>query len=140
MTIILIIVLGVFIPILLMYLWQQAHPPFLSYHMDGTVTDEINYTQPLHREDGPALIIGRYRKEYWVRGEQHNLDGPAVVNYGIGGDEQYYVRNVEIKKKTFLKIRYCSRQQIAIYLVSPRKEIRELAEHRLKELYENYHT
>jgi len=135
MNILPIVILGTFIPILGAYVWTKFHPPpFLSYHIDGTITNEVEYNKPLHRLDGPALIIGRYREEYWVNGERHNLEGPAVINYGIGGDRQYYVRDIEIKEKTFLKGRYCDKQQLAIYLVSPRKEIRELAEHRLKEL------
>lgn len=134
--IVLIVVLGTLIPIFILYLWKKANPPFLAYHIDGTITDEVDYDKPLHRLNGPALIIGKYREEYWINGIQHNIDGPAVIGYGIGGIKEYYINGIKIREKTFQKVRYCTKQELATYLVSPRKEIRELAEHRLKELHE----
>ena len=58
-----------------------------------SVGDKFYYKDPgktiLHREDGPAYVTadGEY-KAWWLNGERHRLDGPAV-RYGVGTDQWY---------------------------------------------------
>lgn len=61
--------------------------------IDSSVGDKFYYKDPgktiLHREDGPAVeqINGQY-EAWWLNGERHRLDGPAV-RYDDGTDQWY---------------------------------------------------
>jgi len=43
-----------------------------------------------HREDGPAVEYSYGRKAYWVHGERHRDDGPALID-PVGEVEAYWV-------------------------------------------------
>ena len=63
---------------------------YIKKRVDGSTS---YYKDPgktiLHREDGPAYVTsdGEY-KAWWLNGERHRLDGPAV-RYGDGTDQWY---------------------------------------------------
>lgn len=42
----------------------------------------------LHREDGPAIIIREYFKEWWLEGKLHRVGGPAAIH---SDGEQYWL-------------------------------------------------
>ena len=50
----------------------------------------------LHREDGPAVIIGSIRQEWYRNGELHREDGPAVID---GNNYQVWYRNGELHRE-----------------------------------------
>jgi len=140
MDILSIILLSTIIPISLMYIVRKYRefrfPPYIAHYVDGTIADDVDYSKPLHRVDGPAVVIKKHREEYWINGIQHRWDGPAVISYGLGGVNQYFINGTQISRKMFHKVRYADRDQVAQYLISPRQEIRELAEYRAKEFYD----
>lgn len=141
MNILTIVLLGTSTPILLIYLIEKykqfRFPPCLAYYVDEEKSTELDYSRILHRENGPAVIIKRHREEYWINGIQHRWDGPAVINYGLGGVNQYFINGMQISSKMFNVVRYADEEDLAQFLVSTRLEIRQLAEYRMKEIYDN---
>ena len=58
-------------------------------HKDTWTDDDAHY----HCDDGPALIWydrhnDHVREEYWVHGEQHREDGPAIIEHHIDGSRK----------------------------------------------------
>jgi len=49
----------------------------------------IKGTKCLHREDGPALILEDGSKEWYINGQLHRVDGPAVVDKGVDYEAWY---------------------------------------------------
>jgi hypothetical protein len=75
---------------------------FHYYHEDETERREAWYLYeggPLHREDGPALIIDTHAGNevaYYLNGELHREDGPAYEYVGVDGTRvtKYYLHGV----------------------------------------------
>ena len=48
----------------------------------------------LHREDGPAVIYTDGHKEWYLHGNKHRENGPAVE--WIGGSKEWYIHGKKI--------------------------------------------
>jgi len=62
----------------------------------------------LHRENGPALIYdcvdkNKSNHQWWINGERHRLDGPAVFWHKINVCHYYVDGECFYNKKEFLK-------------------------------------
>jgi hypothetical protein len=50
---------------------------------DGTVRHYLHEGGPLHRAGGPAVEnLATGRREWWLNGDRHRVDGPAVERPG----------------------------------------------------------
>ena len=50
---------------------------------DGTVSHYLHEGGPLHRAGGPAVEnLATGRREWWLNGDRHRVDGPAVERPG----------------------------------------------------------
>jgi hypothetical protein len=45
----------------------------LAYHLPGNIT-------LFHNENGPAIWQPRGSMEWWINGNRHRSDGPAIIN------------------------------------------------------------
>jgi len=53
----------------------------------------------LHREDGPAVICKKGRKEWLQNDMLHRLDGPAIVH--DSGEEYYFIEDNPITDEEY---------------------------------------
>jgi hypothetical protein len=53
----------------------------------------------LHRTDGPAVEYSNGDKEYWINDLQHRIDGPAVEH--CDGYKEYWINGERLTKEQF---------------------------------------
>jgi hypothetical protein len=66
----------------------------------STPSGEKNYVihgDVLHREDGPAVVGYNGKKEWWVNGKRHRLDGPAVIK-DFGTYKEWWVDGEQVEE------------------------------------------
>ena len=64
------------------------------YFANGTKEFRDFFHKQLHRHNGPAGEYSNGALEYWICGERHRTDGPAVIY----GDKQYFFERGEFIK------------------------------------------
>jgi hypothetical protein len=91
------------------YIHKIGNPEFLPFDASGSmghkpfpgVKKEWNYPwgtkflyddkEEFHAEGKPAIVIPNGRKEWWMHGKRHRIDGPAVE--GPKGRKEWWINN-----------------------------------------------
>ena len=78
------------------------------YREDEHVTGIVRYYENdiLHKVDGPAKIWPDGRQEWWIHGELHREDGPAIMDPWSNDSRieviRYFIKGMRFTEQEFL--------------------------------------
>ena len=123
------------------------------YYKDGTVVNKHDFSNTLHRADGPACEYTNGDREWYVDGKPHRVDGPAAeyangdrfwyvdgrlhriggpaVEWGewADGDKEWCIEGEYYTEEEFNKfIQEVKELPLALRLIDPREWVRKTAE------------
>jgi len=67
-------------------------------HKNGNVF-YYNAKKQLHRTDGPASEYSNGNKEWWINGQRHRIDGPAVERLIAGTKSKEWYKNGKLHRE-----------------------------------------
>ena len=79
----------------------KEHPSFTGCLIDKDNDKSYYLNGQRHKIDGPAIEWINGYKEYYINGQKHRIDGPAVED--TNGYKVWYLNGKEYTKKEFNK-------------------------------------
>jgi hypothetical protein len=106
------------------YFYKNGRLFMSSNDAAGVLRSYGGSRQVLHRADGaPALIGADGRREWWIRGRRHRMDGPAVIR--ADGTKEWWVKGKRVSAFRFFLITRVSpltRSRLFKSLVIPKEQ------------------